>query len=401
MKKLCSILICLLLLLCTVPFAPAAGDAPEISMQPQNYHYPEYSVAMYTVKAGGNNLHATWYLEFEGKTYTLSDNQNPVEPWESYAGESYGPFEDGDTFGWFFSGIEAGLNGAEIWCVMEDGHYDVTSARAIITVQGSVMPPEILSMPAQVVANVGEEVVARCVAKSANGEQLAFQWYETPTGKLQDIRAIDGEDCDYIFCDTSTVGTRYFVCGITGTTGGRVYSSVLPVTVTQPVTTTPVAEPCIVTESLPQATVGETYSFLLECTDPAALYALWYNPGQNNAFEATGLELLEQGLITGTPTQAGSYTFCVCAVGAGGEDYREYTLVVAEAEQTPTEAEPTTPVATEPAAEPSTPPITEAPTELPSPEEEAFPVWGYALVAFGGIGAGIGAAFLLTHTQKP
>ena len=333
MKKLCAILICLFLLICTIPFAPAAGDAPEISMQPQNYHYPEYSVAMYSVKAGGNNLHATWYLEFEGKTYTLSDNQNAMEPWEAYAGEAYGPFVDGDTFGWFFGGIEAGLNGAEIWCVIEDGHYDVTSARAIITVQGSVMPPEILTMPAQIVANVGEEVAARCVAKSVNGEQLAFQWYETTTGRLQDIRAIDGEDCDFIFCDTSTVGTRYFVCGITGTTGGMVYSSVLPVTVVADVPVESHTEP----------------------TEPP-----------------TETEFTE--LTTAAPTTA------------------------------PTTAEP----ATEPSAsqtltaEPATEPSASQSLTVSSPAEDtaAFPVWGYAAVALGGIAAGVATAFLLSRGKK-
>ena len=111
------------------------------------------------------------------------------------------------------------------------------------------------------------------------------------------------------------------------------------------------------------------------------------------------MELLEQGLITGIPTQAGSYTFCVCAAGAGGEDYREYTLVIAEAEPSPTEAEPTTtPSATEPSTEPTTAPVAETPAE---PEDASdFPAWGYVAVAFGGVAVGIGAAFLLTLSKK-
>ena len=82
MKKKICLLLCLLLL-CTLSLpAVAAGSEPKITLQPQNYHYPQYSVAIYTVKAEGQNLHATWYLSYEGKTYNLSDNQNSFEPWE-------------------------------------------------------------------------------------------------------------------------------------------------------------------------------------------------------------------------------------------------------------------------------------------------------------------------------
>ena len=232
MKKICLALFLAIVLLTMSVSVGAAPEAPQITLQPQNYHYPEYSVAVFTVKASGTNLHATWYLAYEGKTYNISDNTNGIEPWEGYAGENYGPMEDGpNTFSWFFGGIEEELNGAEIWCVIEDGHYDVTSAKAIITVQGSVLPPEIVQMPIAVSFERGDEAEIRCVAKSNTEEQLEFQWYETATGKLQDIRAIDGEETDYMFCDTETVGTRYYVCCVTDTAGGRVYSSVVSVTV--------------------------------------------------------------------------------------------------------------------------------------------------------------------------
>lgn len=234
MKRISISLFLVVLLITLTVSVSAAPEAPEITFQPQNYNYPEYSVATYTVKANGTNLHATWYLSYEGKTYNLSDNTNGIEPWEGYAGETYGPMEDGpNTFTWFFGGIESGLNGAEIWCVIEDGHYDVTSARAIITVQGNVMPPEILDIPVAVTVNQGDEAEIRCVAKSVGEAQLSFQWYETSNGKLQDIRAIDGEDSDYMFCDTDSVGTRYYVCCVTTDTAdvGRAYSSVVSVTV--------------------------------------------------------------------------------------------------------------------------------------------------------------------------
>ncbi len=416
MKKMFSLLLCLLLLCSMIPSVPAAGDVPKITMQPQNYHYPEYSVAIYTVKVSGSNLHATWYLEYEGTTYTLSDNQNPMEPWEAYAGESYGPIGgDSNTFGWFFGGIEAGLNGAEIWCVIEDGHYDVTSARAVITVQGSAMPPEILDMPAECIAKRGETAELRCISRSVDESQLTFQWYETATGRLQDVRAIEGEDCDFFFCDTSKVGTRYYVCCVTSDAGGMVYSGVLPVTVTDEVPTTGGTPPQFVTESLPQAIVGSAYSFLLESTDPLASYCLWYNPGKANDFEKTGLVLNEQGLLSGTPATAGSYTFTICAANTNGEDYREFTLTVAEPAE-PSTAEPTESTQTTTQTTTATPPATTtesattaAPTREEVPKTEAaqpsetpedntgFPWWGYLLLVLGGITAGIGISYIFIN----
>ena len=264
MKKIIAVLLALITLTVSVSAAP---EAPEITFQPQNYNYPEYSVATYTVKANGTNLHATWYLSYEGKTYNLSDNTNGIEPWEGYAGETYGPMEEGpNTFTWFFAGIESGLNGAEIWCVLEDGHYDVTSAHAIISVQGDTMPPEIINMPVEIIAECGDEIEVRCLAKAGDGKQLAFQWYETATGKLQDIRAIDDEESDYMFCDSQAVGTRYYVCCVTDTDGGRAYSSVVPVTVKEPEGTTsePTSEPTSESTSEP---TSETAS---ELTSEAA-----------------------------------------------------------------------------------------------------------------------------------
>ena len=86
MKRVFCTAFCLILLICLLAFpASAVTIEPEFILQPQNYQYPEYSTAMYKVKVLGDNLRATWYLEFEGKTYNLSDNTNGFEPWEAFA----------------------------------------------------------------------------------------------------------------------------------------------------------------------------------------------------------------------------------------------------------------------------------------------------------------------------
>ena len=400
MKKVISLL--LIVLLCgmlTVP-ALAAPEGPVITMQPQSPNYPEYSVAMYTVKATGTNLTATWYIEYQGKTYNASNIGGAMQPWEGYAGESYGAKKlDDNTFCFVFEGIEEELSGAEIWCEIEDGHYNVVSQVGHITVGNYGSPPEILSIPASITVKRGEEAEIRCIAKSSDGSQLNFLWYETGTGKFEDMQAIDrgAETGDYMFCDTRTTGTRYYVCGITTSGGGMAYSSMVEVNVVAETATA--AAPKIQTETLPNAVVGTQYSVQLKCTDPDAEFFPYYNPGtQNDLEEGSWLGLSIDGWLMGTPTKAGTYSFSVCAMGAGGEDYGVYTLTVVEADSQET-TEPTTGTTqtTEPTTtelENVTTPTTEPTTQTEQPEK-ATPWWVLVLVGLVAAGIGVGVAVIL------
>ena len=380
--------------------ALAAPEGPVITMQPQSHCYSEYSVAIYTVKATGTNLTATWYIEYQGKTYNASQIGGSMQPWEAYAGESYGAKKlDNNTFCFVFEGIEDELSGAEIWCEIEDGHYNVVSQVGHITVGNYGSPPEILSIPASITVKRGEEAEIRCIAKSSDGSQLNFLWYETGTGKFEDMQAIDrgAETGDYMFCDTRTVGTRYYVCGITTSGGGMAYSSMVEVNVVAETTTA--AAPKIQTETLPNAVVGTQYSVQLKCTDPDAEFFPYYNPGtQNDLEEGSWLGLSIDGWLMGTPTKAGTYSFSVCAMGAGGEDYGVYTLTVVEADSQET-TEPTTGTTqtTEPTTtelEDVTTPTTEPTTQTEQPEK-ATPWWVLVLVGLGAAGIGVGVAVIL------
>ena len=400
MKKVISLL--LIVLLCGMLAVPAlaAPEGPVITMQPQSHYYSEYSVAIYTVKATGTNLTATWYIEYQGKTYNASKIGGTMQPWEAYAGESYGAKKlDNNTFCFVFEGIEEELSGAEIWCEIEDGHYNVVSQVGHITVGNYGSPPEILSIPASITVKRGEEAEIRCVAKSSDGSQLNFLWYETGTGKFEDMQAIDrgAETGDYMFCDTRTVGTRYYVCGITTSGGGMAYSSMVEVNVVAETATA--AAPKIQTEKLPNAVVGTQYSVQLKCTDPDAEFFPYYNPGtQNDLEEGSWLGLSIDGWLMGTPTKAGTYSFSVCAMGAGGEDYGVYTLTVVEADSQET-TEPTTGTTqtTEPTTtelENVTTPTTEPTTQTEQPEK-ATPWWVLVLVGLVAAGIGVGVAVIL------
>lgn len=262
MRRLISIfLIILLTALLAIP-ALAASEKPEITLQPQSPNYPHYSVAIYTVKATGTNLHAAWYMEWLGKTYPISEIGGAMQDWEPYAGEAYGARQlDDNTFAFIFEGIEYDLDGAYIWCVIEDGHYDVSSQKARVSVGNENTPPTIVDIPTQLTVEQGDEAEIRCIAQAPGNTQLSFLWYETDTGRMEDMRAVDRgtQTSDYLLCDTDFVGTRNYLCMVETSEGGLAYSSIVPVTVTakaQPPATQPPAPPQ--TEAPAPATTAPT-----------------------------------------------------------------------------------------------------------------------------------------------
>jgi len=102
--------------------------------------------------------------------------------------------------------------------------------------------------------------------------------------------------------------------------------------------------PVIVTPTLPGGTVGTDYTATVEATGPGPI-TFTVSEGSvppGIAFDET------TGVLSGTPTTAGSYTFTVTATNEYGTDTREYTIVVVDRAVQPTPTP--TPTPTDPGA---------------------------------------------------
>ncbi len=320
MKKLITIVLTLLML-CSFALPASATTTPVITQQPQSPVYGENAKAVYSVTVQGAYLRCSWYLEFEGETYDLSGG-TADHPWKAHvSGFTTDHTLNGNyvTFTCTFSDITAGLNGSCIYAKIDDGHVEIDSAKAYIQVTADAKTPPSINVPVEMQANRGEILDLSCQASVTGNAELSYLWYETATGNLQDIAAISGsEGKATLRVNTETCGTRYYVCLVTTADGGKAYSSVITVTVTEPAK--------ITTTALPDATQGQEYKFQLEATGDNVTFAA-ENAGQ---LTAAGLTLTQDGVLQGTPTKTGKFPITITAENPFGKDQIAFTLQVAE-----------------------------------------------------------------------
>jgi hypothetical protein len=137
------------------------------------------------------------------------------------------------TFRYFFAGIGPELDGAKIYAVITNGHNEITTQKACIRVVEDAGTPPVIMVSSGMEVYQGEPLELYCEASDPVGGTLSYLWYQTSTGELEDIIAVNrgSEDKDTLRVDTSTPGTYYYVCGVDTSNGGSAYSSVIPVTV--------------------------------------------------------------------------------------------------------------------------------------------------------------------------
>lgn len=117
----------------------------------------------------------------------------------------------------------------------------------------------------------------------------------------------------------------------------------------------------ITNDDLPDGTVGQSYEVTLEASGgDGGPYNWWVEDGDL----PDGLTLSEDGVLSGTPTAAGSFTF---VIGVGDPAYQEFTVTIGEAPTPQPTDEPTDEPTGEPTDEPTGDPVDE-PTGEPTSE---------------------------------
>ncbi len=237
MRRIPTIFLLVFILMLSMATPVFAAGEIEITRQPQNSVFPENASAYWTVEATGDDLVYDWFIVYEGVAYNTVTSFTENHPWqEGVTGDGYGRNDVGNGF--FINGIGSALDGAEIYCVVSNGTDSVTSQSAYISVGGEKYPPQ-LTVPASVTIEKDEILKLHCAAQAADGDKIgSYTWYETASGELKDIVAIGAkegqpEENPILVCDTTQTRTRYYVCYVETDLGGRAYSSVIPVIVTE------------------------------------------------------------------------------------------------------------------------------------------------------------------------
>ena len=256
MKKTIAIITVILLVLALTAGSSFADDVPVIGQDPQNLRWPEGGDAYYQCKVENDPGHEKylyeWYIIYENVIYKAT-GYSASDPWVSQCDPAKGMGVGGIGNTFYISGVKSGLDGAEIYCIVKtpDYKYFAESAHAVIMVGYPDMftPPEII-VPHMVTCKQGDYVELYCEAHctsgnvSEKGDNLYYLWYETPSGRLFDIIAVDrGAEDEPIFVpDTSEAGWYYYVCGVEDRADGVLtnfsYSSVITLVVTDKETVT-------------------------------------------------------------------------------------------------------------------------------------------------------------------
>lgn len=180
----------------------------------------------------------------------------------------------------------SGVHDHGVW---RDKLYDYGQAYGSTTVSTTITVPVIGTQPSSKSITAGTSV-SFSVAATGTPSAFTYQWYKDST-------AISGATASTytIASPTTSHAGSYYV--IVANTAGRTTSSSATLSVTNP--------PTISTTSLSSGTVGTAYSQTLSASGGTSPYTWSVSSGTL----PTGLSLSSAGVLSGTPTAAGTFSF--------------------------------------------------------------------------------------------
>ena len=178
-------------------------------------------------------------------------------------------------------------------------------------------PPTIISLTAnpQSPIEVNQSTVITCLATDQDGDTLYYSW--TGAGGM-----IAGGGSTITWTAPAAAGTYTITCTVSDGKSSDVQSIII-------VILEPENQPPVITSTpLTTATVGETYIYDVDATDPdgdTLTYSLTAGPAGMTIVAATGV-------ISWIPTAAGSFAVAVKVSDAELDDVQSFTITVPEPE---------------------------------------------------------------------
>jgi hypothetical protein len=197
----------------------------------------------------------------------------------------------------------------------DEGSYDVSVSNACGNISSNAVALIVNVLTAITAQPVSQTVVlgqAANFAVTAAGANLTYQWRKNGA-------AISGATASSltIAAVTASDAAQYDVI-VTGTCGGVVTSTAATLTVTCPVVT-------IAPASLPAGTEGVPYQQTLTASPAGGNYTF----ALTNGSLPQGFSLSSAGVLAGTTTRTGTFSFRITVTGFGTcSGFRDYTLVI-------------------------------------------------------------------------
>jgi hypothetical protein len=191
--------------------------------------------------------------------------------------------------------------GTQFTVVVSNAAGSVTSAAAMLTVNGGAVAPSITTQPASQTVSVGQ--IASFSVAATGSAPLSFQW------KKNGVTITGATSAGYTTPATATSDSGELFTVTVSNSAGRATSTAATLTVNSVASALQ-----ITTTQLPGGTLGGTFTSTLSATGGTRPY-IW---SLLNGALPQGLTLSSSGVISGTPTVAGSSPFTVAVKDSTG-----------------------------------------------------------------------------------
>lgn len=204
------------------------------------------------------------------------------------------------------------------------------------TLQVEVLPkvipptPFITTQPQGGVVVPNEEFTLSLTADISNGNTLSYQWYKNTTNNNTNGTIIDGATNAQYQPSTTQTGTTYYYCVVTNIDKlGNTETTSHPAMVIVKENTN---EHPTISILPPKAIVGTEYHLTFTLEDSATS-----NWTLSNGSLPDGLKLSQEGVIAGTPTKEGTFTFTISTSSDTASTVQKQFSIIVTAKESDTE----------------------------------------------------------------